>query len=439
LYAVMRQVKDLCDPAGMLNPGVLITDDAAIHLRHLKVLPRVEPEVDQCVECGYCETVCPSRDLTTTPRQRIALRRELAAAAQAGDTRLVRELTRDYRYDALDTCAVDGMCATACPVLINTGDLVKRLRAEQSGRLASARWRTMASGWDAITRSLAGSLTIAAKLPPSWPESASRAAAALAGAGRVPRWQRDLPRGGRPRQPRQVADPDAVYVPSCLNTMFGPEGEGMGVMTALTTLTERAGMRLLVPGPIAGICCGTPWSSKGMTAGYAAMRDRVLPVLEAASRGGTLPIISDAASCTEGFARLIAAAGAQIQVLDSTAYVSAMLMPRLTVRRKFESLALHPTCSSVRLGLHDVLLALGNAIADDVLIPDDWQCCGFAGDRGLLLPELTAAATRAEAASIAHRKFSAYASVNRTCEIAMSRATGLTYYHLLELVEHATR
>ena len=439
LYAVMRQVKDLCDPAGMLNPGVLITDDAAIHLRHLKVLPRVEPEVDQCVECGYCETVCPSRDLTTTPRQRIALRRELAAAAQAGDTRLVRELTRDYRYDALDTCAVDGMCATACPVLINTGDLVKRLRAEQSGRLASARWRTMASGWDAITRSLAGSLTIAAKLPPSWPESASRAAAAIAGAGRVPRWQRDLPRGGRPRQPRQVADPDVVYIPSCLNTMFGPEREGMGALTALTTLAERAGIRLLVPGPIAGICCGTPWSSKGMTAGYAAMRDRVLPVLEAASRGGTLPLISDAASCTEGFARLVAAAGAEIQVLDSVAYILTTLMPRLTVSRKFESLALHPTCSSVRLGLHDVLLALGSAIADDVVIPDDWQCCGFAGDRGLLRPELTAAATRAEAATVARREFSAYASVNRTCEIAMSRATGRTYRHLIELVEHATR
>jgi D-lactate dehydrogenase len=236
-----------------------------------------------------------------------------------------------------------------------------------------------------------------------------------------------------------VADPDAVYIPSCMNTMFGPAREAMGVMAALSTLTERAGMRLLVPGPIAGICCGTPWSSKGMTAGYAAMRDRVHPVLQTASRSGTLPIISDAASCTEGFARLFAAAGADTQVLDSAAYVSTKLMPRLTVSRKFESLALHPTCSSVRLGLHDMLLSLASAIADDVVIPDEWQCCGFAGDRGLLRPELTAAATRPEAASIAQREFSAYASVNRTCEIAMSQATGFTYYHMLELVERAIR
>jgi Fe-S oxidoreductase len=30
----------------------------------------------------------------------------------------------------IDTCATDGMCATACPVGIDTGALVKRLRAE---------------------------------------------------------------------------------------------------------------------------------------------------------------------------------------------------------------------------------------------------------------------------------------------------------------------
>lgn len=439
LYAVMQHVKALCDPAGTLNPGVLVTDDAAAHLRHLKVMPQVEPEVDRCVECGYCETVCPSKDLTTTPRQRIALRREIAAAAAAGDGGLLRELTRDYDYEAIDTCAVDGMCATVCPVLINTGDLVKRLRAERSGRVMPMGWRAMASRWDTATRGIAFGLSVAAKVPPVLPENAARAARAVFGAGRVPQWRRDLPGGGSIRLPRKVADPDAVYIPSCLGTLFGPAEGGSGVMSALLALAERAGVRLLVPGPIAGICCGTPWSSKGMPAGYAAMRDRVLPALREASRGGALPVISDAASCTEGFERLVAAGGEEIPVIDSAAYVASTLMPRLTVHRRFDSLALHPTCSSTRMGLQDALLALGGAIADEVVIPDDWQCCGFAGDRGLLRPELTAAATRAEAASIAHRQFSAHASVNRTCEIAMTRATGATYHHLLELVEHATR
>ncbi|WP_174537549.1 FAD-binding and (Fe-S)-binding domain-containing protein, partial [Micromonospora chalcea] len=160
LYEVMRELKTLCDPDGVLNPGVLLSDDPEIHMRHLKTVPAVEEEVDRCVECGYCEPVCPSRDLTTTPRQRIVLRREIAAAQAAGDTALVRELTDDYDYDAVQTCAVDGMCATACPVLINTGDLVKRLRAQEHGRAAGSAWRGAARRWGATTRGMARGLDL---------------------------------------------------------------------------------------------------------------------------------------------------------------------------------------------------------------------------------------------------------------------------------------
>ncbi|NUP00142.1 MAG: FAD-binding oxidoreductase, partial [Nonomuraea sp.] len=173
LYEVMREVKRLCDPAGTLNPGVVLTDDPQAHLRDLKTVLPVEPEVDRCVECGYCEPVCPSRDLTTTPRQRIVLRRELAAAQAAGDHALVKELEAEYAYDAVDTCAVDGMCATACPVLINTGDLTKRLRADRHGRAARAGWNSAARHWDGVTRAMNLALDTAAATPPALPEAAS--------------------------------------------------------------------------------------------------------------------------------------------------------------------------------------------------------------------------------------------------------------------------
>ncbi|NUT10191.1 MAG: FAD-binding oxidoreductase, partial [Nonomuraea sp.] len=179
LYEVMREVKRLCDPAGTLNPGVVLTDDPQAHLRDLKTVLPVEPEVDRCVECGYCEPVCPSRDLTTTPRQRIVLRRELAAAQAAGDHALAKELEAEYAYDAVDTCAVDGMCATACPVLINTGDLTKRLRADRHGRAARAGWNSAARHWDGVTRAMNLALDTAAATPPALPEAASRAARAV--------------------------------------------------------------------------------------------------------------------------------------------------------------------------------------------------------------------------------------------------------------------
>ena len=146
----------------MLNPGVVLTDDDTLHLRDLKVVETVEPEVDRCVECGYCEPVCPSRDLTTTPRQRIVLRREMAAAQAAGDDALLATLREEYEYDAVDTCAVDGMCATACPVLINTGDLTKRLRAEATSAPARAVWSGAAKAWGPVTTVMGRALDVAA-------------------------------------------------------------------------------------------------------------------------------------------------------------------------------------------------------------------------------------------------------------------------------------
>jgi D-lactate dehydrogenase len=213
----------------------------------------------------------------------------------------------------------------------------------------------------------------------------------------------------------------------------------MGATAAFTTLAARAGVRLHVPEAIAGLCCGTPWSSKGLPGGYALMQRRVLTTLRAATRGGALPVVSDAVSCSEGFERLVAAGGGGFKVVDAVAFTATTLLPKLTVSRKLRSLALHPTCTSTRSGLNDTLLTLARAVAEEAVVPEGWMCCGFAGDRGLLRPELTAAATRAEAASVAQRDFTAYASVNRTCEIGMTRATGRPYQHLLEIVEKATR
>lgn len=140
LHSVMVELKALIDPGNRFNPGVILTEDPRAYLRDLKTAPPVESEVDRCVECGYCEPVCPSQDLTLTPRQRIVGRREIARAEERGDTALAARLRREYDYAGLQTCAVDGMCVTACPVHINTGDLVRRLRAENHSTVADLAW-----------------------------------------------------------------------------------------------------------------------------------------------------------------------------------------------------------------------------------------------------------------------------------------------------------
>jgi D-lactate dehydrogenase len=442
LYSVMQEVKRLCDPANILNPGVLLNEDPRSFVSHLKVAPTVEKEVDRCVECGYCEPVCPSQDLTLTPRQRIVLRRELADARAAGDDALVRELEADYQYDGVETCAVDGMCQTACPVSIDTGDLIRRLRTESNGPLKKVGWKQAAKHWGPITRIGGLVLSVAKSIPAPFAPKATTAARALFGSETVPLLGIDLPKGGIPRKPRASQNAQAVYFSSCMNSIFGPAEASPGVRTAILKLCDRTGVEVTIPEGIQNLCCGTPWKSKGMTAGYHEMRDRVLPVLWEVSKGGQLPIIVDGSSCTEGLDVMVESAPERfrsLRIVDAVVFVDEQIMPLLTVNSRIASLALHPTCSSTRLNINGPLTRLSQAVAHEVVIPDGWGCCGFAGDRGMLHPELTASATEREATDLAERDFTAYASNNRTCEIGMTRATGHPYQHILELIEQATR
>lgn len=435
LYAVMWEVKRLIDPAGLLNPGVLLTEDPRSHTRHLKTAPTVESEIDRCVECGYCEPVCPSRDVTLTPRERIVLRREMQRARDRGDKTLADTLEKEYEYDGTQTCAVDGMCQTACPVLINTGDLVRRLRQESQNATARAGGNLAAQRWKAASTVGGVALSLAKSVPAALPALTTRVGRGILGEDIVPLYTADLPRGGALRRVLETADPAAVFFASCTNTMFGPVGD-VGVAESFVRLCERAGIPLRTPADLPSLCCGTPWKSKGLTEGYRTMTDRVAASLVRATDGGRLPVVCDASSCTEGLQTLLEAADqASITVVDAVAFVDEHVLPHLPERTTIGSLTLHPTCSSTRLGITPALVRVANAAADVVAIPEDWGCCGFAGDRGMLHPELTHAATRPEASEVTAAPSDAYASLNRTCELGMTRATGKPYRHILQVLD----
>ncbi|WP_347110966.1 (Fe-S)-binding protein [Paenarthrobacter sp. S56] len=230
--------------------------------------------------------------------------------------------------------------------------------------------------------------------------------------------------------------------------MFGPEGGGhpRGASGAFLEICDRAGIRLRTPERLESMCCGTPWKSKGMTAGWEHMRGLVVPALTEATEGGRLPVIVDASSCTEGLDIMLRSTSGPdgLRVVDAIGF-AAGLLTRLEVSARIPSVALHPTCSSTIAGTTPQLVAIAEHIADEVFIPADAGCCGFAGDRGLLHPELTASATAPEAAGIdaAERtrgeRFTEYASSNRTCEIGLTRSTGRPYRHILELLAEATK
>ncbi|WP_053205477.1 FAD-binding and (Fe-S)-binding domain-containing protein [Jiangella muralis] len=449
LYAVMREVKELCDPRGVLAPGVVLDEDPRAHLRHLKTVPPVDPALDTCVDCGYCEPVCPSRGVTTTPRQRIALLREIAVA-----TPEVRaELEQAYRYDAVQTCAADSLCVTACPVQIDTGQAMKARRAESLGPVAQRAGKTAARHWGAGVTAARAGLRVASVVPGPVVSGASSLARAVFGTEWIPAADGSLPGPGRPRPSSSWPVPhaaEAVYFPACIGALFAPEGDGDGVTAAFLALAARAGVAVAIAERTPSLCCGTPWASKGLTVGAAVMAQQVFAALWPLTDDGRLPVVADASSCSHGLAGLAsslpapdAAKWERVTVVDAVAFVRSSVLPRLAPvadDRRLDRVVLHPTCASVHLGDVDDLAALGAAVAREAVVPSNWGCCGFAGDRGLLHPELTRGATEAEAATVAALgEADGYASCNRTCELGMTRATGKPYRHVLELLEEATR
>ena len=458
-YRIMQRLKDLADPENLLNPGVIINPDPQSHLRALKPTPTVEPEVDKCIECGFCEVKCPSRDLTATPRQRIVLRREM--------TRLINEhapadwldaLNAEFPYTVLDTCAVDGLCATACPVGIDTGQLTKRFRRLRHSAEANRRARNIAENFAATESALRAALraghAVQSVFGPGAMKAITRAMRAITSNG-LPDWSPDVPRPAKSLPSTNRSGAQAVYFPSCISRVMGAIADESGDLSlpeALLTIATRAGIPLFIPQDVAGTCCGVPFSSKGFDQAHDIAANAAVERLWRWSGEGRLPVVVDTSPCTYGLLTCRASLTPENQekfdalgIFDVVAFVHDRLLPNLTVRRKQQTVALHPVCSVVKMGLTPKLEAVARACSDSVLVPQSAGCCGFAGDRGFLIPELTESATRLEAAEIAAAKLdpaaagSDYFSSSRTCEIGMTRATGRLCRSFIFLVERATR
>jgi D-lactate dehydrogenase len=446
-YTIMRRLKALADPENLLNPGVIINPDSSAHLKALKPLPAVEEEVDKCIECGYCETKCPSRELTTTPRQRIVLRREMARLLAEGDRERLAALEADYSYMALDTCAVDGLCATACPVSIDTGQLTKHLRQLRNLPTAHQRAQWAAEHFQLVENAV------------RWGLRLGHFAQAMLGVGVIRRlshaltglsWTRDMPHAQSSRLPRtERAMAQAVYFPSCISRVMGRlpgENRDMSPAEALLLLADRAGVPVYVPEDAAGVCCGVPFSSKGFDEAHRLAANRAIENFWHWSERGRLPVFLDTSPCTYGLLHSRSCLTTEnqrrfdkLRILDSIVFVHDQLLPKLKMTARADAIVLHPVCSVIKMGIGGKLEAIARACADRVVVPDSAGCCGFAGDRGFLFPELTQSATRLEAAEIQGAEFDGYFSSSRTCEIGMTRATGQVYRSYVYLLEQATR
>jgi D-lactate dehydrogenase len=444
---LMWRAKALADPDGVLAPGVLLNRDTDAHLHNLKTTPEIEEVATTCVECGFCEPVCPSRHLTTTPRQRIVIRREMARQPEGSPVQ--RALLEQYEYDGIQTCAADGTCQIACPLGIDTGKLIRGFRTEEHTEKAQRRAARLAERWSAVERTARAGLRAGAVAGPLMRGGAA-AARSLFSDELIPSWPRNMPPPAPATLPATSREgAAAVYMPACVNRIFGPQrgnGAGLPLLEAMVAVSERAGQPVWIPEDVGGHCCSVPWTSKGYTDGAAVMANRTIESLWRWSDEGRLPVVIDASSCALGLAGEASSAlgdenrerHGKLEILDSIAWAKRLL-PKLEVREKLASVAVHPTCSTRHAGLERQFREIAGAMAEDIIRPVRATCCGMAGDRGMLHPELTRSATSEEAAELAGSSHDAYLCSNRTCEIGLQEGTGAAYESFVIPLERVTR
>ena len=443
-YRIMKRLKNIIDPANLLNPGIIITEDKLTHIHNLKVMPVIEEEVDRCIECGFCEQSCPSRDLTLTPRRRIGLRRAVKRLQETGDTVISKALLKEFNYDGLQTCAVDGMCATNCPVDINTGDLIKRLRTENHSAFENkvavfiAKHFNLFEGFSKFL--LTTGYFFNRVLGKNFMLKSTRAIKKIFPS--VPIWSNQIRKPGKTIRNRETgkSDRQVIYFSSCISRMMGGE-----TYTLFLSVCQKANIDVIVPENLKGTCCGQIFSSKGYLDAFRQTANQTISKLWEISDGGRIAVILDVTSCTQtmkSYHKYLAEDNRRnfekMKVIDVIDFAAEQLLPRLPIAMQKEKVVFHPVCSVFKMGSLTNLQKIGNACAKRADIPFFARCCGMAGDRGFYFPDLTTSATKMEAEEVNQTDYDGYYSSSRTCEMALSEAVGKRYDSILKLLDEVT-
>ncbi len=442
-YGLMERVKAAFDPRGLINPGVLINHNPKAHVENLKPLPPANDIVDRCMECGFCEPRCCSRELTLSPRQRIVIQREISRLRASNDdpVRLAR-MEDDSRFYVDASCATDGLCATACPLSIDTGQSVKAARARThspaavGGARAAAQHFSMLCG--GVRAGLATASAMHAVLGSTVVRGLSKAGHVVT-RGALPIWNEHMPRPQKLTPPQVVegADRAVVYFPSCVARTLGPARgapDERGVYDAMLSVLAKARYDVLFPANLDSLCCGMAFESKGFPRCADEKTSELSAALLDASRDGALPILCDTSPCLY---RMKGRVDARLALYEPVEFIHAFLMDRLRFERRAETVAIHPPCSTEKMGLTNKMKALAQMCADEVVHPVGIQCCGFAGDKGFTLPALNASALSRLPGQIPHDCRRGYSN-SRTCEIGLSRHAGIPYQSVVHLVDGCT-
>ncbi|SFP07996.1 FAD-binding and (Fe-S)-binding domain-containing protein [Prevotella sp. tf2-5] len=485
-FEVMKELKAIFDPEGLLNQGVIFNDDPDCFIKCLKPLPVLDYDFDsvpdggkylmdpslstaketveqvkranKCIECGFCEVNCMSCGLTLSSRMRIAVQREIRHLTATGENpERLATLKKQYKYYGDQTCATDGLCSTSCPMKINTGELTHLIRqldmnnnptGYKIGEFAANHMAGIKSGLRVVLdMAHLGHVTLGSTLMTNICRGMNKMG--------LPLWTTAMPKKKRQPKPSDLTqfiiersltpNPSpkgegrlkVVYFPSCINQTMGQSkngGKKHDLVDEIIQLMTKAGYEVIFPEGMEKMCCGQIWESKGMLD----IADRKSAELEAAlwkaSEEGKYPVLCAQSPCLHRMKKVMH----KMKLYEPAEFIMTYLVDRLDFHPVDRHVALHLTCSTRQMGVDKDMIALAKLCSKNVFLPEGVGCCGFAGDRGFTFPELNKYGLRKLRPQIEENHIEVGYSNSRTCEIGLETNTGIPYMSIVYLVNECT-
>ena len=488
-YEVMKELKAIFDPDGLLNRGVIFNDDPDCFIKCLKPLPVLDFDYDKvpdgghylmepslstaqetvrqvkrankCIECGFCEVNCMSCGLTLSSRMRIAVQREIRHLTSTGENpERLATLKRQYKYYGDQTCATDGLCSTSCPMKINTGELTHLIRqmdmnesptGYKIGEFAANHMAGIKSGLRVMLDvAHVAHVTLGSTLMTDICRGMNKMG--------LPLWTTAMPKKKRQPKPSDLTQmiiksievrgekeevrgkkqtSKVVYFPSCINQTMGLSKESpvkQPLVDEICELMRKAGYEVIFPEGMERMCCGQIWESKGMLD----IADRKSAELEAAlwkaSEEGKYPVLCAQSPCLHRMKKVMH----KMHLYEPAEFIMKYLVERLDFHPIDRHVALHLTCSTREMGVDKDMIALAKMCSTNVFLPEGVGCCGFAGDRGFTFPELNQYGLRKLRPQIEANHIEVGYSNSRTCEIGLESNTGIPYMSIVYLVNECT-
>ena len=438
-YEINRRIKAIFDPTRILNPDVMITDDPDVYKKNLKAQCVIDDAFTICMECGFCEKNCPSRNLTLTPRQRIALLRETKRLENEGNFAVANELKKGYEYFGVETCAACSMCKGLCPLSIDTAQIalsMRRINPPAPG-LAKKIYDNFSSTLE-MCRAGVSLEGIAGAIITQ--KAISKITEGLHGVtGVTPYVPNTTPKANRYKLKNRIKPTNfekVVYFSTCANRAFRQNqgyDDQRSLQQVVESLCNKAQIDIIYPEHIENLCCGLSFEN------YDDVHERAVKdlhdALMKASQNGKYPIVIDHSACfNHAFKHM-----PDLEINDISEFLCKFVVPRLDITKCDERVLVHKQCKIKVLGKSQYIEDLARLCSDHVFNIKSFACDGFAGQKGFFTPELNKCATKDLASEVAEYGATLGVSSSSTCEIGLGESGGIPFVSVAYLLDRCSK